>query len=307
MDDRENLPPRNPGQYKFKGIWIPKDVWLSRQLSWLEKCFVGELEFLDDDVRGCFATNTHLAEIFETTTATISTMLWRLKKLGYITIHDGKSGRSIRVVSGRPRRPKKSGESQCTLTPSQYLLRQEDAAYKGEKQDKEEDSSTPPEAVAVAGKAKKGKKEKPAPHPEVEPFTKLWFAAYEKKMGYAYAHAGWEDGSPLRKLCIATNLSAAQLMEIVNAAFDKSGKPFYWCENTRTIRGFCKHYNEIRNELTKHERNNPRNFGCAVPPPIHQQRLARIKARNESTAAASSGQPQRELPIEMAVDGDNPP
>ena len=42
----------------FKGVWIPKEIWLSADLSLTEKALFVEIHSLDNE-RGCFAsTNT---------------------------------------------------------------------------------------------------------------------------------------------------------------------------------------------------------------------------------------------------------
>jgi hypothetical protein len=38
---------------KFKGVWIPKDLWLDKDLSMHEKCLLIEIDSLDNDEKGC--------------------------------------------------------------------------------------------------------------------------------------------------------------------------------------------------------------------------------------------------------------
>ena len=47
----------------FKGIWIPKDIWLSDQLSLMEKVLFVEIHSLDNE-RGCYAGNKYFSEFF---------------------------------------------------------------------------------------------------------------------------------------------------------------------------------------------------------------------------------------------------
>jgi len=51
-------PPRD-----FKGIWIPKEVWLSEELSLMEKVLFVEIHSLDNE-RGCFASNKYFGDFF---------------------------------------------------------------------------------------------------------------------------------------------------------------------------------------------------------------------------------------------------
>src|SRR5436189_165018 len=73
-------PPRD-----FKGIWIPKEIWLSEQLSLMEKVLFVEIHSLDNE-RGCFASNRYFAQFFGVSDRQIRTYLASLKEHGFITI-----------------------------------------------------------------------------------------------------------------------------------------------------------------------------------------------------------------------------
>ncbi len=68
---------------QFLGIWIPRDIYLNKKLSWTDKILLVEIESLDNE-RGCFASNDYFAEFLSCTTTTISTSISKLKKLGYV-------------------------------------------------------------------------------------------------------------------------------------------------------------------------------------------------------------------------------
>ena len=44
----------------FKGVWIPKHIWLTDDLGWTEKMLLVEIDSLDRE-HGCFASNEHIA------------------------------------------------------------------------------------------------------------------------------------------------------------------------------------------------------------------------------------------------------
>ena len=67
----------------FKGVWIPKEVWLDSDLNILEKCLLAEIDSLDGK-HGCFASNSYFAKFFNIKEQNISRHLSKLKKLGYI-------------------------------------------------------------------------------------------------------------------------------------------------------------------------------------------------------------------------------
>tara|TARA_R110000787_G_scaffold69790_1_gene155204 strand:+ start:19040 stop:20161 length:1122 start_codon:yes stop_codon:yes gene_type:complete len=67
----------------FLGIWIPKDVYLNKDLSWLEKIMLVEIESLDNQ-DGCFASNDYFADFLDVTKTTISSAISKLKNLGFV-------------------------------------------------------------------------------------------------------------------------------------------------------------------------------------------------------------------------------
>lgn len=67
----------------FKGVWIPREVWLSKELTMIEKAILVEINSLDGE-EGCFATNEYLAEFCNTSIPTITRSISKLKKLGYV-------------------------------------------------------------------------------------------------------------------------------------------------------------------------------------------------------------------------------
>ncbi len=69
----------------FKGIWIPKEIWLSDQLSLMEKILFVEIHSLDNE-RGCFATNQYFADFFGLHPRRIAGHIAALKQKGFITV-----------------------------------------------------------------------------------------------------------------------------------------------------------------------------------------------------------------------------
>ena len=88
----------------FKGVWIPKDIWLNKQLPFVEKVFLVEIDSLDNDEQGCFASNAYFAEFFQISKGRCSQIIRNLEAKGYITIILERKGkevvkRLIRVVN----------------------------------------------------------------------------------------------------------------------------------------------------------------------------------------------------------------
>jgi len=76
----------------FKGVWIPKDVWLDHNLTWMEKLLLVEIDSLDAE-KGCFASNGYFGEFFNLSNSRVSEMIASLVSKGYITtflLYEGK-------------------------------------------------------------------------------------------------------------------------------------------------------------------------------------------------------------------------
>lgn len=87
----------------FKGIWIPKEIWLSPVLSLMEKVLFVEISSLDNE-RGCFASNRYFAEFFDVSPRQIATYVASLKEKGFITVKiENQNERTIRTA-GKYRR-----------------------------------------------------------------------------------------------------------------------------------------------------------------------------------------------------------
>ena len=66
----------------FRGIWIPKEVWLNKDLSANEKILLAEIDSLGGFSDGCFASNQYLAEFFGLSKDRISKLISGLKNKG---------------------------------------------------------------------------------------------------------------------------------------------------------------------------------------------------------------------------------
>ena len=70
----------------FKGIWIPKEIWLDNRLNTIDKILLLEVDSLDCGDDGCYASNEYLAKFCQCTEWTVSTSINKLIKLGYINV-----------------------------------------------------------------------------------------------------------------------------------------------------------------------------------------------------------------------------
>jgi hypothetical protein len=88
-------PPRD-----FKGVWIPKEIWLSEQLSLMEKALFVEIHSLDNE-RGCFASNRYFAEFFGVSERQIRSYIASLKDKGFITVSIHNRNERIMRAAGK--------------------------------------------------------------------------------------------------------------------------------------------------------------------------------------------------------------
>ena len=72
----------------FKGVWIPKEVWLDTRLNALDKVILIEIDSLDQGENGCYASNEHLAEFCQCSKTKVSTAIKKLIDCGYIYIQN---------------------------------------------------------------------------------------------------------------------------------------------------------------------------------------------------------------------------
>lgn len=70
----------------FKGVWIPKTVWLDNRLNALDKVILAEIDSLDQGERGCYASNKHIADFCLCSETKVATTISKLKKLGYLYV-----------------------------------------------------------------------------------------------------------------------------------------------------------------------------------------------------------------------------
>ena len=62
----------------FKGVWIPKTVWLDERLNALDKVILTEIDSLDCGERGCYASNQHIADFCQCSESKVSKAISKL-------------------------------------------------------------------------------------------------------------------------------------------------------------------------------------------------------------------------------------
>lgn len=63
---------------EFKGIWIPAEIWLKKELSVLERGLFAEIDSFDRTESGCYAGNDYFAEFFGVSAPSIARAIRKL-------------------------------------------------------------------------------------------------------------------------------------------------------------------------------------------------------------------------------------
>lgn len=72
-------------QRDFKGVWIPREIWLDERLTPLDRIILAEIDSLDHG-ESCYASNEYLAEFCQCSSAKITKSVAKLRELGYIEL-----------------------------------------------------------------------------------------------------------------------------------------------------------------------------------------------------------------------------
>lgn len=91
----------------FKGVWIPKEIWLNTELTMLEKIILVEVSSLDNE-NHCIAGNEYFATFCNCSESKVSKAIKKLKELNLIEelSFDGRH-RKLRVVKNAMQSSKK--------------------------------------------------------------------------------------------------------------------------------------------------------------------------------------------------------
>lgn len=109
----------------FKGVWIPKEVWLSDKLTLQEKVFYVEIDSLDNE-NGCFASNKHFSKFFGISKTRCSEVINSLEKKGLIKIN---YIRSVNKTNIEKRVIKVIGKSNTLSEKSKGGIRKVEGGY----------------------------------------------------------------------------------------------------------------------------------------------------------------------------------
>lgn len=78
----------------FKGVWIPKEIWLDNNLTIMEKTFLVEIDSLDN-CSGCFASNKYFSDFFGLSKQRCSQIINSLISKNYIKCSLERKGKEV--------------------------------------------------------------------------------------------------------------------------------------------------------------------------------------------------------------------
>lgn len=77
----------------FRGVWIPAELWVTKELSIQEKLMLIEIDSLQHPERGCFKSNRKLAEFFGLSSPRISAIIASLANKGFVRVEQVREGK----------------------------------------------------------------------------------------------------------------------------------------------------------------------------------------------------------------------
>lgn len=117
----------------FKGVWIPKEIWLNENLSMLEKVMYIEIDSLDNE-NHCFAGNDYFAKFCNCSQSAVTKAIKHLKELGMIEqiSFDGRQ-RVLLCVGKNANQPSKIYEAESENLRTNNIASSKKDKYRKEK------------------------------------------------------------------------------------------------------------------------------------------------------------------------------
>ena len=71
---------------RLKGLWIPAEILLNKDLSDKEKIILSMILYLSEDTSSCFASNRYIANIVNVIPERVSKIISSLKNKEYVRV-----------------------------------------------------------------------------------------------------------------------------------------------------------------------------------------------------------------------------
>ncbi len=230
-----------------KGVWIPAEIWDAPDISWLDKCLLGEIDTLTKKNVGCFASNAYLAERFRRTPESIKVSLSQLRSKGYLVdLKRPPDCPHERLIAINPRLTGINRELIAINPKVNTHLPEGGVPYIRDLPD--DFNYSAPDGADKEKPVRKSRKKETAPDPNfpllVEAFTK----GFEETFKTKYRFDGGRDGKAV-KLLLAIG-PVEMIMTVAREAWRRRNEPggFHFQKAT-TIHGLNAYWNDINADL----------------------------------------------------------
>lgn len=251
-------PAQRTPERAFKGIWIPKEIWLCETLSLTERCLLADIHSFDEG-NGCYASNEFLGKKFQVTKERMANLISKLRKDGWLRdISQDTNSRMLKV-----KLPKSITENVIPNHEKRDDPITESVSPHIKENTVEISKTSGADAPMVSGRRKRASQESIQSAQERKEFERLWKTEFAKKFKCDYA--GIEKEFIHSRWLIGQGRGPQGLMAIVRDAW--ANPQFGWnCENLKTVKDFAQQFNKINAQLTERKdasqrSNKPRTDG----------------------------------------------
>ena len=217
---------------RWKGVFIPKCIWLDDKLTWMEKCFLAEIDSLSTSTETCFASPKHFAQMFDVSILRVSNIFSDLKKRGFVK-GSFRRGEGVQLVNYFTESVNSVHETrEVEFTES---VKSPGAAYKG---------------IEITTKKTIERKRASAPVvviSSVHEFCEKWQGAHNEAFGNKGVLAAKRSVATL----LACGLPPDALLDVARKAWANSDAKAFWLPKARDMKTFCEKFELIQAELAK--------------------------------------------------------
>jgi hypothetical protein len=232
----------------FKGIWIPKEIWLAEELTLQEKVFFVEIHSLDNE-RGCYANNEYFANFFGLSKVRVSEVINSLVEKGFIISEiNSEEGnkRILKTLINFPLRP-----SQTFLEDPHKLSFKHNNTFNNTMNNN------------TSAKAEVEKKEKKVETVEERELRKSIFDFISTANKAIVAHGGVSEDPvkyyrQVKKLIEADERITVQVLKDTFNRYFAIRNGFAWRGKTKSLQQFMFSFQEIYQSINNNEENPTR-------------------------------------------------
>lgn len=196
----------------FKGVWIPREIYLDESLSLMEKLVLAEICSLDR-IGGCFAMNKHFADFCGVTPERASQIIRMLRDKGYVDTTYEKKGNYIAKRIIRPTVSYEADEGELEGGNKKNFGRVTKKILVGNKKNYEEKNTIKNTIKNTC--VEQGKPKIPPPLDELDEYIQQYSQQLSVVPGFSaqkfydyYAQQGWrlKNGRPMKDWRAAVRL-----------------------------------------------------------------------------------------------------